>query len=304
MTITLNGTTGVTTTGLTSNGIDDNATSTAMTLDASGNLLVGKTTSSLATAGTALRGDNPGLINSARAGTILELNRLTTDGSIVDLYKDGVTVGSIGANGTKMYTGSGATGLHFNRDDASIEPYNPLTISTRDAAIDLGSPDERFKDLYLSGGVFLGGTGAANKLDDYEEGTWTPVFSDAAGSGNAATANGGKRGFYTKIGNTVHVYCIGSNLVTTGMTGANDLYIQGLPFTPTSFVSPNQSFVGTARLSDIAFTGYVVSQVTDATTYLRLNEVRSGLGIDSIIVSQLTSAAADVIISMTYQTNS
>ena len=159
-------------------------------------------------------------------------------------------------------------------------------------------------DIYLSGGVFLGGTGSANKLSDYEFGSWTPVFSDAAGTGNTATANGGKRGFYTKIGNTVHVYCIGSNLVTTGMTGANDLYIQGLPFTPTPFSGPNQSFVGTARLSDITYTGYVVSQVTDSTTYLRLNEVRSNLAIDSIIVSQLTSAAADVILSMTYQTNS
>jgi hypothetical protein len=28
----------------------------------------------------------------------------------------------------------------------------------------------RFKDLYLSGGVYLGGTVAANKLDDYETG--------------------------------------------------------------------------------------------------------------------------------------
>jgi hypothetical protein len=33
----------------------------------------------------------------------------------------------------------------------------------------------RFKDLYLSGGVYLGGTVAANYLDDYEEGTWTPI---------------------------------------------------------------------------------------------------------------------------------
>jgi hypothetical protein len=41
MSITLNGTTGVTTTGLTSNGIDDNATSTAITIDASENVGIG-----------------------------------------------------------------------------------------------------------------------------------------------------------------------------------------------------------------------------------------------------------------------
>ena len=40
-------------------------------------------------------------------------------------------------------------------------------------AIDLGNGNNRFKDAYLSGGVYLGGTGSANKLDDYEEGTWT-----------------------------------------------------------------------------------------------------------------------------------
>jgi hypothetical protein len=32
-------------------------------------------------------------------------------------------------------------------------------------------------DLTLSGGVYLGGTGSANYLDDYEEGTWTPTTS-------------------------------------------------------------------------------------------------------------------------------
>ena len=41
MSITLNGTTGVTTTGLTSNGIDDNATSTAITIDALENVGIG-----------------------------------------------------------------------------------------------------------------------------------------------------------------------------------------------------------------------------------------------------------------------
>ena len=45
MSITLNGTTGVTTTGLTSNGIDDNATSTAITIDASENVGIGTSTS-------------------------------------------------------------------------------------------------------------------------------------------------------------------------------------------------------------------------------------------------------------------
>ena len=46
---------------------------------------------------------------------------------------------------------------------------------------------------------------SANKLDDYEEGTWTPVYSDAGTGGNTAVANGGKRALYTKVGNLVTI---------------------------------------------------------------------------------------------------
>ena len=67
MAITLNGTTGITTpdvdstdltaTGnFTSRGIDDNATSTAMTLDSSGNLLLGKTSANGTSASSASDG--------------------------------------------------------------------------------------------------------------------------------------------------------------------------------------------------------------------------------------------------------
>jgi hypothetical protein len=46
-----------------------------------------------------------------------------------------------------------------------------------DGATNLGIASKRFDDLFLSGGVYLGGTGAANLLEDYETGTWTPVLS-------------------------------------------------------------------------------------------------------------------------------
>ena len=53
-------------------------------------------------------------------------------------------------------------------------------------------------DLTLSGGVYLGGTGAANYLDDYEEGIWTPSSSDAGG----AYYSNGK---YVKVGGSVFI---------------------------------------------------------------------------------------------------
>ena len=79
-----------------------------------------------------------------------------------------------------------------------------------------GAAGGRFKDLYLSGGVYLGGTGAANKLDDYEEGTWDP-------SGTNLNDQGGR---YTKVGNLVT--CIVRFSASGGnVTGA----LSGLPFT-------------------------------------------------------------------------
>ena len=53
--------------------------------------------------------------------------------------------------------------------------------------------------ITASSGVAIGGTGAANTLDDYEEGTWTPTVSSAG----SVTGEDAK---YTKIGNLVHVY--------------------------------------------------------------------------------------------------
>ena len=53
--------------------------------------------------------------------------------------------------------------------------------------------------IQSSGGIsFNGDTAAANALDDYEEGTWTPGF----GGGTLSTATGS----YTKIGNQVTVW--------------------------------------------------------------------------------------------------
>jgi hypothetical protein len=72
-----------------------------------------------------------------------------------------------------------------------------LIFPGSDNTQDLGSSGSRFKDLYLGGGLYVGGTAAANELDDYEEGTWTPValFANDTSSNQAGT--------YTKIGNVV-----------------------------------------------------------------------------------------------------
>jgi len=103
-----------------------------------------------------------------------------------------------------------------------------------DNSRDLGASAYRWKDLYLSGGAYLGGTAAANKLDDYEEGTWTPVYEPETGSFTTMTMDNVSAS-YTKIGDTVIAMCYvrTSDVDVTGASGA--LYLGGLPFTIGSY---------------------------------------------------------------------
>tara|TARA_R100000388_G_scaffold87311_1_gene67197 strand:- start:705 stop:1199 length:495 start_codon:yes stop_codon:yes gene_type:complete len=76
--------------------------------------------------------------------------------------------------------------------------------------------------------IKLGGSGSANTLDDYEEGTWTPVLS--VGSGTAPSASGTISGKYTKIGNLVNFHFDIVN-ITAGNTSNQAVRISSLPFT-------------------------------------------------------------------------
>ena len=127
--------------------------------------------------------------------TTLDLNRSSSDGAIINLRKDGTTVGSIGV--------ALSDNLYFSGVDAGIgcgtSAIYPATTTgqSSDNDTDLGTASTRFRNAYLGGGVYLGGTGAANKLDDYEEGTWTPVLKD--GAGNTTTWAGTAQGIIQKL---------------------------------------------------------------------------------------------------------
>ena len=71
----------------------------------------------------------------------------------------------------------------------------------------------------------------ANTLDDYEEGTWTPVPSRFVGGAITTTGSITATGGYTKVGNLVTI--VGSIAITGTVTqGSSDTVITGVPFTP------------------------------------------------------------------------
>ncbi|MDB9879722.1 hypothetical protein OAC87_04075 [Pseudomonadales bacterium] len=207
----------------TSPGIDDNADATALTIDSSEVVLVGKTSNTFSQQGVALRANNDSQI-TRDGGNPLSLNRTSSDGDIAKFFKDGTAVGSVGAHSSGTYLGTADTGIYFNGGNDSIDPYNPSVPINRDNAISLGAGSRRFRNLYLSGGVFLGGTTTANKLSDYEEGTWTPAFVSGTFSYGIRT------GWYTKVGDLV---TCGFLIIWSSKSGSGTINIT-LPFTTSS----------------------------------------------------------------------
>ena len=214
---------------ITSTGIDDNATSTAMTLDSSGNAIIGGTSAGQDGAVTL---SNTGYIQARIDNdTVAYFDRTGAgdDGEVIRIQQNGSTVGVIGTVASEVYIGNGDTGLYFASGNNDIRPFNTSTQNSVDNSIDLGRSATRFKDLYLSGGVYVGGTGSANLLDDYEEGNWTPTLS-TSGTDFSSVTYAQQHGHYTKIGRSVTVTMLVQISTYTQGSGSGNVLIAGLPF--------------------------------------------------------------------------
>jgi hypothetical protein len=93
--------------------------------------------------------------------------------------------------------------------------------------------------IYTSQGLRVGGTGAANELGDYEEGTYNFSMYESSGTNYAGnTTNFGSQynneSTYTKIGDVVHVFLrIKFNAHPSAWTtSSNSIYLNNLPFVP------------------------------------------------------------------------
>jgi hypothetical protein len=202
-------------------------TTERMRIDSSGNLLVGTTDTVPASSGN-VAGSSLLAIGKAEhsrdGGVVLTLNRKTSDGTIAEFRKDSTTVGSIGSFSGSLDVAGSTRGLRIT--DGSFFPVTNAG-SVSDNYVNLGYSGGRFKDLYLSGGVYLGGTGAANKLEDYEEGTWTPSFGGTGVNPSVSFSTTGPAE-YVKVGSVVMASMAFFGDITAA--GSGTASIQGLPF--------------------------------------------------------------------------
>jgi len=93
---------------------------------------------------------------------------------------------------------------------------------------DFSSSNIALTDPEITGGIYLGGTGSDNYLDDYETGTWTPEYVGLSGGSADYQFRVGR---YVKVGNQVTLF---GQIQCNKDTLSGDIVLAGLPFTTSS----------------------------------------------------------------------
>ena len=165
---------------------------------------------------------NMGGTKAYSAGIIRGLVNIR-DGNAYNVTDNG---GGLGFSAIYNSSGSHTTmsqieGVKANNTDTNYE--GAIKFSTRH---NLGNMVEKAR-IGLNGLSFQGDTAAANCLDDYEEGSWTPtVIRSSAGYSGSYNA---QVGIYTKIGRLVHLAF--SVDIQNFSGGGGHVGLAGLPFT-------------------------------------------------------------------------
>ena len=135
-------------------------------IDSSGNLLVGKTSSSFSVAGIGLRGT---VADFTRDGnTPINVNRLNSDGALTIYHSDDTARGALSLISNDLCihsTTSDHSGLKFA--NGAIHPTDHTGTPSDVARIDLGSGSYRFSDIYARNSTIL--TSDRNEKQDIEE---------------------------------------------------------------------------------------------------------------------------------------
>jgi hypothetical protein len=201
----------------------------AMTLTAGGNLGLGTT--------------SPNVGAASAGNVVLTLTGTGAERSgIIELQAPSNSTDSYATGLLRFYNGTNENARIEARTQGTVNDAANLRFFTRATG---GSITERMRitsDGYLrmasgSGGIqFNGDTAAGNALDDYEEGTFTPVIQGTTTAGTGTyTAQVGR---YTKIGNRVSASIY---LAWTAHTGTGNMRISSLPY-----ATPNVTDIASA----------------------------------------------------------
>ena len=166
--------------------------------------------------------------------------------------------------------------IDYDHNDNSMG----FVVNSSERMVIANNGDVTVNALLIAGsGVAIGGTGSANTLDDYEEGTWTPSLSYQNQTGVSLSYNF-QVGIYTKIGNVVHVrFSISVDI--TGSPVNDNILIAGLPFTSQNVTNSEGSTIAD-QLQITGKSGYRLGVATNNT-------------VASIVLSNITGNQGDDI---------
>jgi len=181
-------------------------------------------------------------------------------------------------------TQSGSGAIAFETDNASSGLTERMQI-TSEGYVRLSSN---------SGGIqFNGDTAAANALDDYEEGTFTPSISFGGLSTGITYAFAGAT--YTKVGRKVTLN--GYIALSNKGSATGNARIEGAPFTV--LAGDNALSATTLWYNNVTYTGSYQAFFRSGTTYAELTEVTEAGAISALQETDFANNS-EVIFSVTY----
>jgi hypothetical protein len=270
--------------------------------DSSGRLLIG----------TSVNGYNNARVQIAGTNSNNYLSILNTTASDADNNGWSIIAFRRTQSGGEESTSAVITGRH---DGTGDDQKGKLELSTNDGNDNNGA-QPRIK-IYSNGYVrlttnspgiqFNDDSAAANALNDYEEGTWTPDVR-FGGANTGITYGGNNGGSYTKIGRLVLLH-VRVELTSKG-TATGAMTIQGLPYAAgdnqsgSSQVEASAALAGFQENSFITTLGNVslAGRIAQSATELTLHYFNFASGDQSNVTNTNMSNDSTFSLDIVYQT--
>jgi hypothetical protein len=167
----------------------------------------------------------------------------------------------------------------------AVNQFNPAGSSTlerfrvnRNGAVVLGGGTVDASGIGIAFPAAQSASTDANTLDDYEEGTWTPIIVGTAPVGTGTyTFQGGR---YTKIGNRVFVE---GYISWSAHTGGGTMSISGLPFNVNSSVFYSSGCIGDVNAIALTAGNTLTIAATSNSAEISMRQLPVGGGTSSAV---------------------
>jgi hypothetical protein len=305
----------------TNDRVGINKTNPAVALDVTGDITSSGTITGTTLAGTLSTAAQPNVTSVGTLSSLTVSGGITGDvlgdvtgdltGSVLTAAQTNITsvgtLSSLAVSGDVsiadkiVHTGDTNTAIRFPSADTITFETSGAEAMRIDSSGDVEITSGNLSFANGSGIDFsasAGGGATSSLLDDYEEGTWTPVI-EGSGSNPSVTYNSTYTGgLYTKIGNKVTVSC--EVRWSALSSGSGSLEVTGLPFVRNSTPKPDAD-VGTFESYDNTITGlYVTSSIErNSSKVIFNNNVSSGVLVN-VTIADLNTGLGFFRFNITY----